>query len=112
RVVVNSLRKERPPFLVPAATLCEAAYLIGTRLGRGALDGVLGDLEAGRYQLDCGEADLPRVRELIERYEDLPLGFANASVIACAERNGGRVLTLDTRDFGVVAREGRITVLP
>jgi predicted nucleic acid-binding protein len=33
-------------------------------------------------------------------------------VIACAERNGGRVLTLDRRDFDVVAGEGVITVLP
>ena len=31
---------------------------------------------------------------------------------ACAERNGGKVVTLDRRDFGVVAREGTITVLP
>ena len=33
-------------------------------------------------------------------------------MIACAERSGGRVLTLDLRDFGVVAREGTIDVLP
>jgi uncharacterized protein len=52
------------------------------------------------------------VRRLVQRYADLPLGFADASVIACAERNGGRVLSLDKRDFGVVAREGRITLLP
>jgi hypothetical protein len=29
-----------------------------------------------------------------------------------AERNGGRVLALVERDFGVVAREGTIAVLP
>jgi uncharacterized protein len=45
---------------------------------------------------------------LVARYEDLRLGFADASVIACAERSGRRVLTLDLRDFGPVAREGRI----
>ena len=37
---------------------------------------------------------------------------ADASVIACAERSGGRVLTLDLRDFGVVARAGQIRILP
>jgi predicted nucleic acid-binding protein len=46
------------------------------------------------------------------RYADLPLGFADASVIACAERHGGRVLTLDLRHFGVVAGEGRLTLIP
>jgi hypothetical protein len=36
----------------------------------------------------------------------------NAAVVACAERNGGQVLTLDRRDVGMVAREGTISVLP
>lgn len=62
--------------------------------------------------VDCGEVDFPRIGQLIKRYADLKLGFADASVIACAERSGGRVLTADRRDFGVVAREGRIEILP
>jgi len=52
------------------------------------------------------------VRVLVNRYAGLPLGFADAAVIACAERSGGAVLSLDRRDLGVVAREGRILVLP
>jgi predicted nucleic acid-binding protein len=42
----------------------------------------------------------------------LPLGSADAAVIACAERHGGRVLTLDRRHFGVVEREGTISLVP
>jgi len=53
-----------------------------------------------------------RIRELVLRYADLELGFTDSGVIACAERNGGKVLTFDRRDFEVVAREGRITILP
>jgi predicted nucleic acid-binding protein len=67
-----------------------------------------GDLARHAFRLDCGERDFPRVAELVARYEDLRLGFADASVIACKERSGRRVLTLDLRDFGPVAREGRI----
>ena len=62
--------------------------------------------------MDCGEEDISRVRELVLRYADLPLGSADASVIACAERNGGRVLTLDLRHFGTVAAEGKLSLLP
>ena len=62
--------------------------------------------------LDNGDRDIPRVRALVQRYADMPLGYADAAVIACAERNSGRVLTLDLRHFGVVAREGTITILP
>lgn len=100
------------PFLVPAGILAEIAYLVERRLGVEVLDTFLEDLESGGLTLECGEEDLPRARELVQRYADLALGFADSSVIACAERNGGRVLSLDRRDFEVVAREGRITVLP
>jgi predicted nucleic acid-binding protein len=36
---------------------------------------------------------------------------ADACVVACAERNGGALLAFDD-DFEVVAREGRVRVLP
>jgi predicted nucleic acid-binding protein len=62
--------------------------------------------------MDCGEEDWSRIRELASRYANLPLGLADASVVACAERHTGRVLSLDERDLQIVAREGRITVLP
>jgi predicted nucleic acid-binding protein len=46
------------------------------------------------------------------RYDTVRIGIADAAVIACAEANGGRLLTLHRRDFDVVAGEGRITVAP
>ena len=110
--VLEALESDPGPYVVPAGILAEFAYLVESRLGATAMDAVLADLESGAYSLDCGEDDLPRIRSLTTRYESLPLGYADSAVIACAERNGGSVLTLDTRDFGVVAREGTIDVLP
>lgn len=100
------------PYLVPAGILAEIAYLVERRLGVEVLDRFLEDLDSGGLTVECGEEDLPRIQELVRRYEDLSLGFADSCVIACAERNGGGVLTLDRRDFEVVAREGGITLLP
>lgn len=100
------------PHLIPSGALCELGYLVRQRLGLQVLDGLLADIEGGSYALDCGEDDMPRIRELLTRYADLGLSFTDAAVIACAERNGGKVLTFDRRDFDVVAREGRITILP
>lgn len=57
------------------------------------------------------EDDLGRVRELVRRYEELPLGLADATVIACAERHERKVLALDQRHFGGVAREGKIEIV-
>jgi predicted nucleic acid-binding protein len=109
---VEALSGDRGPYLVPAATLGEIAFLVEERLGIRVLDLLLNDLETGAYTLDCGEGDLGRTRQLVARYADLSLGFVDAAVIACAERNGGRVLTFDLRDFGVVAAEGTITIVP
>jgi predicted nucleic acid-binding protein len=106
------LDRERGPRIVPSGILAEVAYLVETSLGTVVMDGFLADLEAGAFALDCGDRDLARIRALANRYAGLPLGFADAAVVACAERNGGQVLTLDRQDFGMVAREGTITVLP
>jgi predicted nucleic acid-binding protein len=110
--VVATIASEQRPFLLPAAAFCEVGYFAQHRYGIRAVDAVLHDLEIGMLKLDCGERDIPRVRQLIARYDDLPLGSADAFVAACAERNGGRVLTLDRRHFDVVARELGLEVLP
>lgn len=109
--VRDALEDDGGPFVVPVGILAEIGYLAERRLGLHALDALLEDLQMGAYSLDLSlDDDLPRIRELASRYADLPLGFADASVVACAERNAGRVLALDT-DFGVVAREGTITIV-
>jgi uncharacterized protein len=98
------------PHLVPAGILAEVGYLLEARLGSAAVLRFLESL-AGDLTLDCGEEDLRRVADLVQKYDDLPLGMADAFVVACAERHGGTVLAFDD-DFRVVAREGRLRVVP
>ena len=100
-----------PLRLLPSVALTEISYFIERRQGQRQLAKFVRDLLVGRYEIDTGVDDLPRILELVDRYADLPLGFVDAAVIACAERNGGRVLTYDYRHFGVVAGEGTITLV-
>jgi predicted nucleic acid-binding protein len=109
-LVVRYLEAERRPWLISASILAEVCYML-ERYGLRVLDAFLQDLETGAYTLDQA-VDIPRIRALVHRYHDLPLGFSDAAVIACGERNGGRVLSIDDRDFSVVARERTITVVP
>jgi predicted nucleic acid-binding protein len=111
-LVVGALGAERPPFLVPAAILLEVGYLVQRRLGNEAIDAFLADLAEGQLTYDGAAADLGRIRSLVARYADLPLGVADAAVVACAERSGGRVMTLDRREFDVVGREVALTLVP
>jgi predicted nucleic acid-binding protein len=111
RIATDLLKFERGPLIIATPALAEICYLVERRFGVEHLCVFLQDIEDGAYMLDCCVPDIPRVQELVKKYADMPLGFADASVIACAERRGGRVLSFDLRHFGVVAREGRIQLL-
>jgi predicted nucleic acid-binding protein len=51
--------------------------------------------------------DLPRIIDLLEKYADLPADFADASLIALAERlNVSRIASVD-RDFAIYRRSDR-----
>jgi len=84
--------------------------MIESRLGTNALLAFVGDLDAG-YAVHHSSEGWARVAQLIKRYADLPLGFSDAAVVECAERHGGRVMTLDGH-FAVVAGENRISIVP
>ena len=104
---------ERDLPIIPMPIMAEIAYILEARGGHRLLLDLLADLEARAYAIDCGDHDFGRIESLIRRYDDLRLGFADAAVVACAERHDGRVMTIDRRHFPVVARgEGTIVVLP
>ena len=43
-----------------------------------------------------------RIAQLVAQYRDLPMDFADASLVLLAERLGdGRILTVDQRDFSI-----------
>ncbi|MFJ9362883.1 type II toxin-antitoxin system VapC family toxin [Nocardia sp. NPDC101769] len=98
------LQSHRGPLVVPTLVIAEAAYLIGTRLGAEAEVRFLGDFAEGLFSVEpVHPADWLRIAELVAKYRDLPLGTADASVVAAAERrNLTQVATTDRRHFSVV----------
>jgi uncharacterized protein len=98
------LEAAKETLLVPAGVLVEVDWFARRRLGHLAFLRLLSDIEAGAVQvIDAAPDDYARIRELMDRYSDLPLGFVDASVVAIAERLGEpKVATLDRRYFGAV----------
>jgi uncharacterized protein len=97
------------PLIVPTLVITEVSYLLGTRLGWQAEVRFLGDLAADFIIEPLHAADPLRIADLVARYRDLPLGTADASVIAAAERlSCTEVATLDRRHFSVV-QPGHVT---
>jgi len=104
------------PLLIPATVATEVCLMLERRRGTDAELAFLSDMRAGRYTLiESVSADLERIAELVAKYDDLPLGTVDASVIALAERlNITTVVTIDRRDFGIVrpAHVPALTLLP
>jgi predicted nucleic acid-binding protein len=98
------LQTHRGPLVVPTLVITEAAYLIGSRLGPETEVRFLGDFAEGLFTVEpVHPADWLRIAELVAKYRGLPLGTADASVVAVAERRGlTSVATTDRRHFSVV----------
>jgi uncharacterized protein len=96
------LRRSDLVFVVPALIVAEAAYIVGRRLGFEAEARFIAGLR--RFDLMApNPEELPRMAELIRGYANFPLGAADASVIALAERyRTDTIVTLDRRHFGAV----------
>lgn len=94
----NLIETYRDPLLLPMPILSEIGYMLETRVGSSAESDFLRDIADGVYTLiPVTDADVSRAADLIDRYSNLPLGTADAFVIAVAER-------LRIRDIGTVDR--------
>jgi predicted nucleic acid-binding protein len=115
RDAVASLAAASPPLLLSPFVLAELDYLIASRVGAAARASLLAEVERGAYLLEpMTGADVARARAIIQRYADLQISLADASVLVLAERHRVReVLTLDERHFRVLVVEGKpLRLLP
>jgi predicted nucleic acid-binding protein len=60
-------------------------------------------------EIDGATTDLPRIAALLEKYRDMPADFADASLVALAERLNLRRVASTDRDFAVYRRLGNRT---
>ena len=92
------------PLIVPMLVVAEVAYLMSLRLASAAEIEFLGDLASGKYIPEpVGAADWLRIAELVARYDDLPLGTVDASLVAAAERlDTTTIASLDRRHLSAV----------
>lgn len=98
------IRGERGQLVVPAPVSAEIDYLLRRRLGEQAARAFLTDVAAGRFDVvGLTREEHMTAHDLDERYGDLGLGLADASVVILADRfRTRRVLTFDERHFRAV----------
>jgi uncharacterized protein len=104
------------PLITSPMVIAEAAYLINRELGPTAEQALYTAIIDDALVVETlTHADWVRVRELVGQYQNLPLGGADASVIAIAERfTAEQVATLDRRHFTIVrpAHTSAFSLLP
>jgi len=108
------IASEQRGLILPAPVIPEVDWLLGERLGARSRRTFYEGIVAGYYLV----ADLPRggyarVLELNRRFEDLDVGFVDASVVTLAETLGlSRIATTDRRHFQPMAAALSLQLLP
>ena len=95
------------PLVSTEAVLTEAIHLLaGVHGGRAACVDFF--LSGGALLVPSSMTSLQRVRKLLDKYADLPMDFADATLVALAdELDCTSVLTTDRADFSVYRVKGR-----
>ena len=110
------LRNDPGPLLLSPFVLAELDYMVSRESGVGGELKVLADVAGGVYRLaEFSQADVAQAAGVVERYSDLRIGLADASIVVLAAKYGTtRVLTLDERHFRAMRplHADAFTILP
>lgn len=95
------IKNTREELILSPFVVAEADYLIGRELGVDAELAFLRDVAADRLSIEPIDAsDVARCLAIVERYRDLDIGIADASILVLCERfRTTRVATFDIRHF-------------
>jgi len=100
------LRSLPYPLFTCDAVLTEAARFLGSPAK--LLEAVKRGLLVSRFDT---QAAAPRLAELVEKYADRPMDFADACLVYMSEQTRDcRIVTIDRADFSVYRRHGRETI--
>jgi predicted nucleic acid-binding protein len=98
----GALARIREPLLTTWPVLTETSHLLVARLGSEALFKFVESATRGAFELfELHRRHFPRMLALMQKYHELPMDLADASLVVAAEEIGsGRILSTDRRDFG------------
>ena len=107
RACTGALKRLRGSLLTSWPVLTKVMYLLRRRFDM--QDEILHWIGRGDLRLvELQEEDIPRIRQLMIAYRDLPMDFADASLVRIAERDGLRkIFTTDRRHFETYRIKGR-----
>lgn len=104
-------KRYKAPFYTCEAVIAEAAYLLRAKAGVQGVAPLLNFLEANLVKIDFNVENHPaRIIKLLQRYESVPMDYADACLVVMAEHDRYKkhvILTTDNHDFGIYRRNGK-----
>lgn len=114
KICVDEFQKLRLPLATSEAVLTELFHLVGDSPHE--MEAAWRLVESGAILLAKIEnVELPEIHDLMTRYADRPMDFADATLVHLAKREGlSTIFTVDHSDFDTYRIEGRrrFRVLP
>ena len=101
RLCAATIRTLEPPLKTVWPVIAEASHLVRNLFQ--AQSKLLYLIQNGSLEIVALDRDdIPRIRELMTKYHDLPMDLADAALVRVAERERiHRVFTVDQKDFNI-----------
>ena len=104
--IIDFLRKDEYRFVSTLAVFTETAYMLAFNV-KAQLDFFNWVLSKGVILSDINQNDMPRIIALTEKYADLPMDLADATLVVTAEKSGIREIISVDKDFDIYRLPGR-----
>jgi predicted nucleic acid-binding protein len=97
-----ALTKHRRPLVTTWPVMTETCHMLASRLSVDAEVAFVRSAVKGAFEIfPLERTHLPRIEALMEKYRNLPMDLADASLVILAEERGsGDIFSTDERDFG------------
>jgi uncharacterized protein len=108
-VALQLAKTLQEPLITTIPVITEVCYLLQKRRGQNFATAFLRSHRRSAFRLfEMTELHLLRCEELMVQYANLPMDFADASLVILAENLGhGRIVSTDKRDFGAYRWKNR-----
>jgi predicted nucleic acid-binding protein len=106
KLILQFLKEHKYRYISTLAVYAEVSHMLDFSL-QAQQDFYKWTVIHGVILSDINQHDMPRIAELTKKYSDLPMDFADATLVVTAEKSGIKeIISLD-KDFDVYRLPGR-----
>jgi predicted nucleic acid-binding protein len=104
--MLNFIKAGNYKFVTTEAVITEVSYMLNFNI-HVQLDFFEWVLRRGLILAEINQHDIPRIIDLIHKYQDLPMDFADATLVLTAEKTGIKEIISIDSDFDIYRLPGK-----